>query len=352
MPRFFAPELRELGYRLFTAAGCTPADARTVVDHLVEAHLLGHESHGAMRFFEYLRQIRAGTFDPAARPVVVSETMCAATVDGNGAMGQIGGNLAADVAIRKAREHGVGVVTLRNCSHLGRIGAYPTQAARAGMLGLAHVNAGRLGYQIAPFGGIDGKLSTNPIAFAAPRRSNDPVLVDMTASVVAEGKIRLAINQGKPVPEGWIIDHEGRPTTDPKAFKEDPPGAILPLGGAAGHKGYGLGFMVELLAGTLSGQGCAAGERVLRSNGLLLTVYNIAHFSDLDTYYDEVESLVRHVKSSRPAPGFAEVLVPGEPEFRMGRRRELEGFEVDTTTWESICDEARRLGVDAALQVT
>src|SRR2546423_1027737 len=147
----------------------------------------------------------------------------------------------------------------------------------------AFVNAGRLGYQIAPFGGIDGRISTNPIAFAAPRRQGDPIMLDMTTSVVAEGKIRLAINQGKSVPEGWIIDPEGNPTTDPNAFKADPPGAILPLGGPAGaHKGFGLGIMVDLLAGTLSGAGCSGGERVMQSNALLLTVYHLEHFTDLD----------------------------------------------------------------------
>ncbi|MBM3459289.1 MAG: Ldh family oxidoreductase, partial [Armatimonadetes bacterium] len=211
MPCFRPEELRAFGYRLFGAAGCGPEESRVVVDHLVEAALMGHDSHGIIRFYEYMRQIRAGTFTPGARPTVIREAPCVAQVDGNGAMGQVAGAFAAELAIEKARAHGVGVVSLRNCSHLGRIGAYPMLAAQVGMLGLAYVNAGRLGYQIAPFGGIDGKLSTNPISFAAPRRNADPILVDLTASVIAEGKLRVAINAGKPVPEGWIIDHAGRP---------------------------------------------------------------------------------------------------------------------------------------------
>lgn len=346
MPRFNADQLRGLGYRLFTAAGCSEADARVVVDHLVESNLFGHDSHGVMRFYEYLRRIRSGDFRTDARPAILREAPCVAVVDGGGALGQIGANFAVRVAVRKAAEHGVGTVALRNCSHIGRVGAYPLQAARAGMIETAFVNAGRLGYQIAPFGGIDGRLSTNPIAFAAPRRDADPVMLDMTTSVVAEGKIRLAINQGKPVPEGWIIDHHGRPTTDPRAFKEDPPGAILPLGGdVGGHKGYGMGFAVDILAGTLSGAGCAAGERVMQSNGLLLTVYHIEHFTDLGSYYAELETFVRHVRSSRLAPGFEEIMVPGEPEFRSARRREKEGIDVDETTWGYICEEARLLAL-------
>src|SRR5437764_8950885 len=207
MPRLPAGRLRALGMELFTAAGCQPEDARAVVDHLVDSSLFGHDSHGTIRFYEYLRRIREGAFRTDARPAIVQETPCTAVVDGGGALGQIGGAYATELAIRKAREHGVAAVTLRNCSHIGRVGAYPLLAAREGMLGLAFVNAGRLGYQIAPFGGIDGRLSTNPVAFAAPRRGADPIMLDMTTSVVAEGKIRLAINQGKSVPEGWIIDH-------------------------------------------------------------------------------------------------------------------------------------------------
>lgn len=346
MPRLTADQLRRAGYRLFTAAGCSEEDARSVVDHLVESNLFGHDSHGAIRFYEYLRFIRTGVFRTDARPFVVKDMGCAAVVDGGGALGQIGGTFAAQLAIRKAREHGIGVVALRNCSHLGRIGAYPLQAAREGLIGLAFVNAGRLGYQIAPFGGIDGRLSTNPVAFAAPRPGADPILVDMTTSITAEGKIRLAINQGKSIPEGWIVDAAGNPTTDPRALKADPPGAILPLGGPAGHKGFGLGLMVDVLAGTLSGQGCASGEREMRSNGLLFHVYSIDHFTDRAAYDAEVESLVRHVRSSRPAPGFSEILLPGEPEFRTRRRREAEGIDVDDTTWSQIGEEGRLLGVD------
>lgn len=348
MPRFLPEKLREIGYELFEAAGCSVEDARTVVDHLVESNLFGHDSHGAIRFYEYVGHVREGRFQARATPRIVRETPCTAVVDGGGAMGQVGATFATALAIRKAREHGTGTVALRNTSHVGRAGAYPLMAAREGMMGLAFVNAGRLGYQIAPFGGLDGRLSTNPIAFAAPRRGADPILVDMTTSVVAEGKVRLAINQGKRVPEGWLIDHAGRPTTDPKDFAGDPPGAILPMGGVVAHKGYGMSFVVELLGGTLSGEGCAAGERTMKSNGVLLTVYRIEHFADLDDYYEEVEGLIRHVQSSRVAPGFREILVPGEPEFRTARRRSEEGIEVDDTTWARICDEARAIGLDPA----
>lgn len=346
MPTFQPETLRRIGFELFEAAGCTPEDTEAVVDHLVESNLFGHDSHGAIRFSEYLSAIREGRFQPHATPEIVSDHPCAAVVDAHSALGQVGATFAINLAIEKAEQHGTSTITLRNTSHVGRAGAYPLIAARREMMGLAFVNAGRLGYQIAPFGGIEGRLTTNPIAFSAPRRDNNPILVDMTTSVVAEGKIRVAINSGKQVPEGWLIDAEGNPTTDPRTFREEPSGAILPMGGVVAHKGYGLSFVVELLGGALSGQGCAAGERTMVSNGVLFTVYNIAHFTDLDTYYDEVESLVRHVKSSRLAPGFTEILAPGEPEFRSAAQKEIEGINIDETSWAAICEEGRALGLD------
>jgi uncharacterized oxidoreductase len=168
----------------------------------------------------------------------------------------------------------------------------------------------------------------------------------MTTSVVAEGKVRVAINQGVEVPEGWMIDAEGNSTTNPNDFRADPPGAILPMGGVVAHKGYSLGLVVELLGGALSGEGCAAGSRTMHSNGVLFTVYNIEHFTELSTYFDEVEALLEHVKSSRLAPGFNEILAPGEPEFRNAQRKESEGIEIDETTWEYICQEGRILGLE------
>lgn len=347
MPNILPGRLREVGYQLFEASGCTADDARAVVDHLVESNLFGHDSHGAIRYYEYTRAIREGRFQPRATPEIVRDYPSTAVVDAGGALGQVGATFAMNLAIEKARQHGLATVTLRNTSHVGRAGAYPLMAARQkNMIGLAFVNAGRLGYQIAPFGGLDGRISTNPIAFSAPRPGTDPILVDMTTSVVAEGKVRVAINQGVEVPEGWLIDAEGNPTTDPNDFRADPPGAILPMGGVVAHKGYSLGLVVELLGGALSGEGCADGSRTMHSNGVLFTVYNIEHFTELSTYNDEVEALLEHVKSSRLAPGFNEILAPGEPEFRNAQRKENEGIVIDETTWEYICQEGLVLGLD------
>ena len=345
MPRFTPEHLRQIGYEIFEAVGCLPEDARIVTDHLVESSLFGHDSHGMIRLYEYISFVKRGVWNPRGVPKIVSERPCTAIVDGDRAFGQISAAFATRVAMAKAREHGTGTVTLRNCSHVGRCGAYPLMVARKRMMGIAFVNAGRLGRQIAPFGGLDGKLSTNPIAFASPRRGADPIMVDMATSVVAEGKVRVYRNRGDRLPEGWITYHDGDTSRDPNDYLESG-GAILPLGGVAGHKGYCLSFIVEMLGGTLSGEGVASGEVDMTSNGVLLTVYDIEHFTDLETYYDEVETLISHVQTSRVDPNLGEILVPGEPEFRSAKERTEKGIEIDPTTWSRICSEAETIGLN------
>ena len=320
--------------RRWAAAPTMPA---SVADHLVRSSLYGHDSHGVLRMYEYAQAVSEGRVRPQRQPEIVSEHACTAVIDANDGFGQVGATLAATLAIVKARQYGLASVALRRASHIGRAGEYPLKIAQAGLIGTAYVNYGRLGIQVAPFGGIDGRLATNPMAFAAPRRADPPIMVDMTTSTVADGKIRVATNLGKPLPEGWIVDADGRPTTNPHDYFAEPRGAILPLGGPLGHKGYALSMMVELCAGGLSGQGMAAGDARAPANAFLLTAYDIGHFTDMDFFYDEVEALVGHVKSSRTAPGVTEILVPGEPEFRTERERERTGIPVDDTTWEKVC---------------
>jgi uncharacterized oxidoreductase len=346
MFRFRAIDLRTFGVAMFEAAGCIREDAITVIDHLLESSLFGHDSHGSLRMYEYIDQIQAGTFNPKGRPRIERERGVTACIDGDGALGQVAGRLAVETGAGLARLHGVGVVTVRNCSHLGRIGAYPLAVARQGLMGLAFVNAGRLGRQIPPYGGIDGRISTNPVAFSAPRPDQDPILVDMTTSVVAEGKIRVAHNRNESVPAGWITDSEGRPTCDPGAYVGPPSGAILPLGGVVAYKGYCLGMMVEMFGGILSGEGTANGELTVRSNGMLLTVYDPSFFCEADQYAAELEGLIQHVLSSRVDPSIGRIRLPGGPEFETSRERLAQGIPVDDTTWSRIIERANSLGLD------
>ena len=172
-------------------------------------------------------------------------------------------------------------------------------------------------------------------------------MVDMATSVAAEGKLRIFRNRGHALPEGWIVDHAGAATTDPNAFLEDPRGAMLPLGGPAAYKGYCLSVIVELLGGALGGEGCAAGLVRMKSNGVLLNVYNIEHFTSLEAYYSEVETLIDHIHTSRVDPDVGEILLPGELEFRSAREKETNGIAIDATAWSRIRATAKRFGLDA-----
>lgn len=338
--------MHRIGCNLFEAVGCSPSDTVKIVDHLVQSSLFGHDSHGQLRFYEYIYQIREGLFQPTGSPRIEKDYTCAAVVNGGGALGQIGATFATQLAIEKARKNGIATITLRNTAHVGRVGAYPLLIADDGLVGLVFCNAGHMGRQIAPYGGIDGKLSTNPIAFAAPRRETRPLLVDMTTSVCAEGKIRISANKDEELPEGWILNSHGKPSTVATDYTGDPPGAILPLGGSAGYKGYCLSFIVEILGGALSGQGCASGEQRMESNGLCINAYSIEAFTDMDTYFNEIEALIRHVKSSRTDDATEEILVPGDPEYRMEEVRSRDGIPIDDETWKQIKQAAVSIGLD------
>lgn len=348
MPTVTADALRRIGCSFFEFLGCSPQDARIVADHLVQSNLYGHDSHGVIHMPMYARAVREERrVDPRAVPEIVREHACTAVVDAHHGYGQVGATFATEVLIEKAQKFGVASVALRNTSHIGRVAAYPLTVARAGrLIGMIYVNAGRMGFQVAPFGGIDGRLGTNPLAFAAPRRNDPPILVDMTSSAVADGKIFLAANKGIPLPEGWIVDAHGNPSTNPLDYLGEPRGAVLPLGGSLGHKGFSLSLMMEICGGGLSGQGMSQGDMRVSSNGVSMTAYDIGQFADPEFFFAEVEALVGHVKSSRTATGVDEILLPGEPEFRAERERAQKGIPIDDTTWEKICASARDIGLD------
>ncbi len=265
--RFQADRLRELTAAIFQAAGCQPAEAGRIAFHLVDANLVGHDSHGVIRIPSYIQWLRTGKVLPGRTLQVVFENEALAVVDGQFGFGQTVGAQAMELGIEKSARHGVAVIALRNSGHLGRIGDWPLMAVRRGKLSVHFVNTSGAGILVAPYGGINRRLSANPIAAGIPVAGGPPLLLDISACTLAEGKIRVALNKGVPVPANCIIDAGGRPTTDPRVFYADPPGAILPI---AGHKGYGLGVLCEVLAGALTGGGCsnpANADRVV--NGML-----------------------------------------------------------------------------------
>ncbi|HTI51423.1 MAG TPA: Ldh family oxidoreductase [Planctomycetaceae bacterium] len=338
MPRFAAKALESLADRIFRAAGAGAEQARIVARHLVEANLAGHDSHGLMRTIQYVREIEAGQILPTALPQVLSDWPEGSVVDARGPFGQVACHWAMARAIDKARAGTVGVVTLRHCNHSGRLGAYAAQAAEAGCFGMVAANGGGAGQWVAPFGGRERRLCTNPLAMGAPSDGAFPLLLDISTSVAPEGKVRDYLQREKPVPDGWLVDHNGRPTNDPRKLYATPSAALLPLGGAMGHKGYALAFMVDILAGALSGAGCPTNGIADGSNGtgLFMLALNIERFLPATEFARQLREMIAWIKSSAPAEGFQEVLVPGEAEHRARSDRLRRGIDIPPNVWREL----------------
>jgi uncharacterized oxidoreductase len=330
---------------IFERAGCSPAEAERIASHLVEANLVGHDSHGIIRVSSYVQWLHSGKVFADRRLHIVFENDAIAVVDGQCGFGQSIGEQAMQLGIEKSSKHGVAVVALRNSGHLGRIGDWPLMAAQAGKLSLHFVNTSGAGILVAPFGGIQRRLSANPIAAGVPVEGGTPIILDMSACTIAEGKIRVAFNKGVPVPENCIIDAEGKPTTDPRIFYADPPGAILSI---AGHKGYGLAVICEMLAGALTGGGCsnpANAGRVV--NGMLSIFLDRATFQPQAEFAAEVQRFIDWVKSSAKATPTGEILMPGEIEERTRAVRVRDGIDIDEKTWSQVLATAFSLGMNA-----
>jgi len=340
-----AEPLKRLTASVFEGAGCQRAEAERIARYLVEANLVGHDSHGVIRVPSYVDWLRSGKVLANQTIDIILENETLAVVDGKFGFGQTVGEQAMRLGIEKCARHGVAVVGLRNSGHLGRIGDWPLMAARAGKLSLHFVNTSGAGILVAPFGGINRRLSANPIAAGVPVPGGSPIILDMSACTIAEGKVRVALNKGVPVPDGCLIDPEGRPTNDPKVFYGPPPGAILPI---AAHKGYGLSVMCELLAGALAGGGCSnpanAGKVV---NGMLSILLDRSFFRGEDEFAAEVNRFIAWVKSSAKTTRDGEILMPGEIEERTKVRRLRDGIELDATTWKQIQETCAKVGVPA-----
>lgn len=341
MPKFDVSHLERIACRLLEGIGATEPEARIVADHLVTANLAGHDSHGMIRIPQYHAHAKDGRLRLGQAVQVVKETPTTAVIDGHYTWGQVVATRAVDVAIEKARQHALAAVAVRKCYHVGRVGVYPLRAAHAGFIAKVWCN-GHGVPRVAPWGGTEPRFGTNPIAIAVPT-AGQPILVDITTSVVAEGKVRLAKNKGVRVPDGWLLDKEGSPTTNPQDLYDG--GTLLPLGGSVGHKGFALSLVDDILGGALTGDGCGGMPGVPIGNGLLIEVTNPEAFLDRREYLDRVEAFLAYVRSSKPRPGVGEILMPGEPELRTEAARRAEGVFLDDETWRQIGEVAAEVGV-------
>ncbi|MGH2547843.1 MAG: Ldh family oxidoreductase [Thermomicrobiales bacterium] len=338
MQTFSHEYLRELAAAVLAGVG-TPADlARLVGDSLVDANLAGHDSHGVLRLPGYCGALRAGDIVPDARASVRSRDRATAQIDGAWGWGQPAMQLATATAIDLAREFGLGAAVVHGCYHIGRVAPYVETVANIGMVGIAMSNAGPA---VAPYGGKDRVLGTNPFAWAMPRGNEHPPLsFDIATAGIAEGKLNVARAKAQGVGLGLIVDRNGIPTNDPNDFYAG--GAILPFGG---HKGNGFSILAQMLGRGLMGMdtGGIGGPR--GANGPIIIVIDVSAFGPLEGFVREVLAQGELITNSAPAEGFDEVLLPGDVEQRSQRDRLANGIPIPDTTWAEITALANELGV-------
>jgi len=307
---------------------------------LVHANRRGTDSHGVARLPVYSQALRSGTMNPDPAPKVEKQHGAVALVDADRGPGSVAGVFATDLSIALAREQGVGLVAVHRSSHYGAAGYYAIRTAEAGMVGISTTNSEPF---VVPYGGIGHALGTNPIAIAAP--TPDGIWdTDMATSQVAVNKIFNARDEGRTIPEGWGVDEQGVPTTDPgQVF------AAVPLGG---YKGYALALLVEVLSGVLSGSGVGHGigriyEGEAQDVGHFHLAIDVERLAGREHGEQLLARLLGDLKKVPPAPGFDEVLVPGEPEARTRAQREAEGIPLPPTLWTTLTELSDELGVIA-----
>lgn len=335
---FQAEELRRLSQSILEAVG-TPEDlAAIVAGSLVDSNLAGHDSHGMIRLISYVAAVRTGQVRPEARAHKESLGGACARVDGGWGWGQPAAHLATDAAFDLAVTHGVGLVSIGRCNHIGRLGEYVEKLSRAGQMGLVTCNSKP---SVAPYGGYTRLLGTNPIAWSAPQPSGKPPLVvDLATATIAEGKLKVARSAGAKAPPGALVDIDGRASQDPAAFYDG--GALTTLGG---HKGFGLSVMAELMGGVLSGTGPSCLPGYNNGNGTIVLAIDVKRFLPAGDFLAQAEAFCDEMRAAPRAPGFDEILTPGEPEWRSRRKRTEEGIPVPAATYKAILDVASELGL-------
>src|SRR5579863_7025430 len=312
-----ADALTEFAARIIAAAGSLPPEAQEVANHLVEANLKGHDSHGVGMIPHYVKNLRANLLHPNTHATLVSETGSIAVFDGGMGYGQVTAREATEWAIAKAKATGLGVFTLRNTHHVARVGAYGEMAVAAGLISIQFVNVVIAPGRVAPFGGVTGRFGTDPVCISFPGTDKVPPVV--------------------------LLDEQGNDATDPAVFYRKN-GSMLPFGE---HKGSGLALMCELLGGVLTGGGAMQGNLPNRGikNGMFTIVLDPARFGDAAWMRQEMETLIGWVKSSPPRPGVERVMVAGEPERRSRDERLETGIPIDANTWKELVEAAQLAGV-------
>ncbi|MBN2551890.1 MAG: Ldh family oxidoreductase [Spirochaetales bacterium] len=341
--------LRSICSRVFAACGAAAGEVEILTDELIESSLLGIDTHGVVLLSQYVYEVLDRTIRPGAPFTILRETPSTAVVDCGFDFGLVSARRIADLVIRKAGSAHIACVVSQRTHHVSRLGSHVQKLADSGFIGLGYVAAStQYGHRpiVAPWGGREGRFSTNPLAYAVPTRDL-PIVFDMSTAMTSQGRVRAAIRRSETLPEGYIQDGEGRPTTDPNDLYGSPPGSILPFGFALGHKGYGLALLTEIMAGTLAGR--AVDPEDLQdhySNQLCLIAMDPESFCGREEFYDLAAELSVYLSATPPAPGFEEVVLPGTLERRTRARRLVEGIPIDEEGWNNMKKAASRVGID------
>jgi uncharacterized oxidoreductase len=348
-----AKSLEDFVADIFAIAGCSKEEGSRIGHYLVSANLSGHDSHGVVRVPRYASQKKAGTVVADVKVDILVDTPVIAVVDGKYGFGQTVTPQAIRIGIDKCKKNGLSAVTLRNAGHVGRVGDWAEMAAAEGLVSVHFVNASG-SVLVAPYGGVDRRFSTAPYCVGIPRPGQDSLVLDFATSIVAEGKVLVASQGGKKIPEGALIGADGKPSNDPHLLYGDytptgprdhskGTGAIQAFGD---HKGSGLAFMCEMLGGSLSGTGATDPKRGKFANGMLSFYIDPKVLDPSGFFPKDVARYVEFVKSSRPATEGVEILVPGEQESRTRIERLADGVPLPDDTWAAIVETARSVGLD------
>ena len=359
---FSSDYLKTFCTQVFIHFGISEEDARQAADVLAKSDLRGIDSHGVARLHTYFDMLALGRINPKPKIKIVREKASVATVDGDNGLGLVVGPKANEVAMEKAEKHGSGWVSVCNTNHFGIAGYYPLKALERDLIGWAMTNTTKL---VAPLWGAERMLGTNPIAIAFPGYEEPPIVIDMATSAVAYGKIEIALRKKEQIPKGWIIDKDGRDTTNPQDMIDG--GAQLPLGSEremGGHKGYGLASMVDILCCVLSGAnwGPFAPPFALRQEipdrsvgrgiGHFFGAMQIDGFIDKDEFKKQIDEWIHVFRNTKPAPGTGGPLVPGDPEREAEAIRSKEGIPLIMPVVEDLLDISRKTGIPFDVEQT
>jgi uncharacterized oxidoreductase len=332
---FTAPRLQRAIAAIVAAGGSEAREADLVAANLVEANLMGHDSHGVGMILRYVESLLEGGLAVNQHPGVELDTGVLLRLDGRRGYGQVIGREAMTLGIERARKHGTCIVALANSHHLGRIGHFADMAVAAGLVSIHFANV--ISYaRVAPYGGTDARFGTNPCCIGVPLPGEPPLILDFATSAIAQGKLRVAHNKGERLSPGILLDDRGAPTTDPRYGVVPPLGAMLTFGE---HKGYGLAVACELLGGALTGGGTwhhsASGPRRVW-NSMLTIVFDPGRLGTEEAFAREARAFLDWVRQSPPAQGVDKIRIAGEPERERRKARERDGIAIDAATWREI----------------